>query len=68
MPVLKDDEVIIFRKEDGGVAIINMHPGAGLTVEAIVARVVPSGDPWKVIKKNTLPPEGQYRDAWDWED
>lgn len=68
MPVLQEDEVIIFKKEDGGVAVVNMAPGAGLTVEQIVDRVLKPGQPYKVIKRNTLPSDPMYRDSWMWED
>ena len=45
-----------------------MQPGAGLTVEQIVGRVLQPGQPYKVIKKSTLPTDTMYRDAWMWED
>lgn len=68
MTTLNDNEVIIYKKEDGGVAVIYMQPGAGLTVEDIVGRAVPPDTPWKVVKLSDLPTDYLYRDAWEWED
>ena len=68
MTVLKDDESIIYKKPDGGVAVIYMKPGAGLQVEEIVSRAIPPNTPWKIIKTAELPPDYLYRDAWEWED
>lgn len=68
MTVLQEDEVIIFRKEDGGVAVINVHPDHRITIQEVVDRVLKPGQPYKVVKKDTLPTDGMYRDAWKWED
>jgi hypothetical protein len=68
MTVLNENQSIIYKKADGGVAVIYIQPGAGLTVEEIVSRVIPAGTPWKIVETSSLPPDYMYRDAWEWED
>jgi len=68
MTKLKDDESIIFKKPDGGIAVIYMKSGAGLEIEEIVQRAIPPETPWKIVKTADLPQDTIYRDAWEWED
>jgi hypothetical protein len=59
---------IIYRKDDGGVAIVTPAPIPDLVLEEVIERTVPTGAPYKIIDVSELPTETKYRNAWVWED
>ncbi len=46
---------IIYKNEDGSIAIITPFLGCGLTVEEIAAKDVPAGKPYKIIDASESP-------------
>ena len=59
---------IIFRKEDGGVAIITPVVDCGLTIEQLAAKDVPAGAAYRVVDVSTIPSDRTFRSAWEWID
>jgi hypothetical protein len=59
---------IIFRKEDGGVAVIIPVPDCGLTIEQVAAKDVPAGAPHRIVEADTIPSDRTFRAAWEWID
>ena len=59
---------IIFRKDDGGVAVIIPVADCGLTIEEIATKDVPAGAPFKVVDVSTIPADRTFRSAWEWVD
>jgi Na+-translocating ferredoxin:NAD+ oxidoreductase RnfC subunit len=57
---------IIYKKPDGGVAIV--VPAHDLTKEemqALAARVVPEGIPHEIVSVASIPSDRVFRDAWE---
>ena len=54
---------IIYRTEDGGVAVI-IPADCGLTAEEIAAKDVPTGTPYKIVDVADVPSDRTARDAW----
>ena len=59
---------IIYKKDDGGVAIIIPADNCDLTIDQIVGKDVPSGKPYTIINASEVPTDRTYRDAWTYED
>lgn len=59
---------IIFRKENGGVAVVMPIPDCGLSLEQVIAQVVPAGAPYRVVEADTIPTDRTFRAAWEWID
>lgn len=59
-------QVIIYKNDEGGVAVIHPTPEALATygIEAIALKDVPAGKPFKIIDAADLPTDRTYRDAW----
>lgn len=58
------DTRIIYRTDDGGVAVI--VPGdCGLTVAQIAAMVVPYGKPYKIVDASDVPSDRTQRELWE---
>lgn len=55
---------IIYKTDDGGVAIIIPASGCGLTIEEIAMKDVPTGKPFKIITVDDLPTDRSDRNAW----
>ena len=57
---------IIYKNEDGGVAII--HPAAEalsiMTIEEIALKDVPAGLPFTIVEDDVIPSDRTFRDAW----
>lgn len=68
MTDITENTRIIYRKPDGGVAIVTPAPIPGMTLEEMIERVVPPETPYKVIDASELPTDTKYRSAWMWED
>jgi hypothetical protein len=56
---------IIYKTDDGGVAIIIPAPECGLTIEEIAAKDVPEGKPYKIVDVADIPTDRTFRDAWE---
>ncbi len=61
-------ECIIYKNKKDGVSILYPICSPELTLEMIAAKDVPSGIEYKIIKKDTLPEDRTFRDAWGIED
>ena len=59
---------IIYKKDDGGVAIIIPAENCDLTVDQIAAKDVPSGKPFTIVNVSEIPTDRTYRNAWTYED
>ena len=59
------DKRIIFQSEDGGVAVIVPSADCGLSVEAIAAKDVPTGRPYKIVDVADVPSDRTFRNAWE---
>ena len=59
---------IIYKKDDGGVAIIIPSPNCDLTIDQIAAKDVPSGTPYTIVNDSEIPTDRTYRNAWTYED
>lgn len=59
-------QVIIYNNDDGGVSVIypTLEAFAIYGIEAIAAKDVPSGKPYKIIDSSELPDRSQ-RDYWE---
>jgi hypothetical protein len=59
---------IIFPTDDGGVAVIVPAPECGLSIEAIAAKDVPAGKPYKIVDVADIPTDRTFRDAWEYQE
>jgi hypothetical protein len=55
---------IIYKTDEGGVAIIIPAPDCGLTIEQIAAKDVPTGKPYKIVDAVDIPTDRMEREAW----
>lgn len=58
---------IIYPTDDGGVAVIIPAAECGLSIEAIAAKDVPAGKPFKIVDVADIPEDRTFRGAWSWE-
>ncbi len=57
---------IIYPTDDGGVAVIVPAAECGLSIEAIAAKDVPAGKPFKIVDVSDIPSDRLFRDAWSY--
>ena len=57
---------IIYKTPDGGVAVIVPTEECGLTIEAIAAKDVPQGVPFKIVDAADIPSDRTFRNAWEY--
>ena len=57
---------IIFPTDDGGVAVIVPAAECGLSIEAIAAKDVPAGKPFKIVDVADIPEDRTFRAAWEY--
>lgn len=59
---------IIYRKDDGGVAVVIPTPEylETHTIEELAAKDVPTGVPFEIIDATELPSDRTFRGAWTW--
>lgn len=57
---------IIYKNDDGGVAVIIPAPEALLLygIEAIAQKDVPAGKPYKIVDASEIPTDRTFRAAW----
>lgn len=56
---------IIYPTDNGGVAVIIPAADCGLTIEAIAAKDVPAGKPFKIVDAADIPEDRTFRNAWE---
>jgi hypothetical protein len=59
---------IIYKTEDGGVAVIVPTPEYLLThtIEELAAKDVPAGAEFKIVDESDIPSDRTFRDAWEY--
>jgi hypothetical protein len=57
---------VIYPTDDGGVAVIIPAAECGLSIEAIAAKDVPNGKPFKIVDASDIPEDRTFRAAWEW--
>jgi len=66
------EQRIIYPNDDGGVAVVVPAPEwlarDGNTMEALAAKVVPAGKPFKIVDAADIPADRTFRDAWEYSD
>jgi hypothetical protein len=55
---------ILYKTDEGGVAIIIPAPNSGLTVEEIAAKDVPTGRPYQIVDVSDVPTDREWRNEW----
>ena len=60
-------KLIIYSTADGGVAVIVPAEECGLTIEAIAAKDVPAGTPFKIVEAADIPSDRTFRNAWEYQ-
>ena len=63
------NQLIIYPQENGTVAIIRPTEDAltTLTIEAIAAKDVPAGKPYKIVDVADIPSDRTFRNAWEYQ-
>tara|TARA_R110000803_G_scaffold27487_1_gene64237 strand:+ start:368 stop:580 length:213 start_codon:yes stop_codon:yes gene_type:complete len=56
---------IIYKTEDGKLAVIAPSMTCGLSLKDIADKDVPSGFAYKIVDDNYIPEESVFRDAWE---
>lgn len=61
---------IIYPTDDNGVCVIIPAPEwlaqEGNTLEALAAKDVPPGKPWRIVDAADIPTDRTFRAAWEW--
>ena len=57
---------IIYPTDDGGVAVIVPAAECGLSIEAIAAKDVPTGKPFKIVDVADIPSDRTFRNALEY--
>lgn len=59
---------IIYKKEDGGVAVLIPTPEylETHTIEELAAKDVPAGVAYKIVDVADIPSDRTFRDAWEY--
>ncbi len=61
-----EEKRIIYPRPDGGVDIVVPTSDSGMTIEQIVARVVPPNTPYKIVDVSDIPEDRTFRNAWEY--
>lgn len=59
------NKLIIYLKDEGGIAIINPAIGSQLTIEQIAKNYVPQGKRYGIVNVEDLPSDRTFRNAWE---
>lgn len=59
------DKRIIYKTDEGGVAIIVPAPNSGLTIEEIAKKDVPAGKQYFIVDASEIPTDRTFRNAWE---
>ncbi len=61
---------IIYPTDEGGVAVLIPAPEwlaqEGNSIEALAAKDVPEGKPWKIVDAADIPTDRTFRAAWEY--
>ena len=57
---------VIYKTDDGGVAVIVPAPECGLTIEEIAAKDVPAGKQFEIVDVSDIPEDRTFRNAWEY--
>lgn len=57
-------DVIIYKQDDGSVAVMSPSNTCGMTMQQIADKDVPEKCEWRVVKTTELPSNNEYFDAW----
>lgn len=64
-----DNRRIIYPTDIGGVAVLIPAPEwlaqKGNTIEALAAKDVPAGKPWRIVDAADIPTDRTFRAAWE---
>ena len=55
---------IIYKTDEGGVAVIIPAPECPLSIEEIAKKDVPTGKPYKIVDATDIPTDRTFRNAW----
>jgi hypothetical protein len=60
------NQVIIYKTDEGGVAVVVPTPEAFEQhgIQAIAVKDVPAGKPFKIVDVSAIPSDRTFRDAW----
>ena len=56
--------IIIYKTDEGGVAVIVRAPECPLSLEEIAKKDVPTGRPYKIVDVMEIPSDRTFRGAW----
>lgn len=61
---------IVYPTDEGGVAVLIPAPEwlaqPGNTLEALAAKDVPAGKPWRIVDAADIPTDRTFRAAWEY--
>jgi hypothetical protein len=61
---------IIYPTDEGGVAVLIPAPEwlaqPGNSIEALAAKDVPEGKPWRIVSVEDIPTDRTFRAAWEY--
>ena len=57
---------IIYPNDNGGVSIV--IPSGEVSIEQVIASVVPTGKPYKIVDVADLPTDRTFRNAWEYQE
>lgn len=64
------DKRVIYPTDEGGVAVLIPAPEwlaqEGNTLEALAAKDVPAGKPWRIVDAADIPTDRTFRAAWEY--
>ena len=55
---------IIYKQDDGRVAVIVPAKNEARTIEEIAKKDVPTGKKYKIVETSDIPTDRSFRDAW----
>ena len=55
---------VIYKTDEGGVAVIVPAPECPLSLEEIAKKDVPTGRPYKIVDASEIPADRTFRGAW----
>jgi hypothetical protein len=56
---------IIYKTDEGGVAVIVPAPNCGLTIDEIAKKDVPAGKEYFIVDASEIPSDRTFRNAWE---
>ncbi len=55
---------IIYKQENGTIAILTPSPNCELTIEEVAQKDAPTGLPYKIVNVSEIPTDRTFRGAW----